>query len=181
MAYINAATSGNFARVLVRVSAGDAVPTRADFLTTGTGSPVTHTVDAGTIDVPALQDLTITNNANTFRWRQLDVLSEKVISTVATNSIAGNIVVDPTTFFGDGGATTAADDKGIFNISNEKTKIDFLVAMSGLTQGDTVFIGSGYITNLAPAVSADSPVWVSPFTIEVDGDFAVTTLGSTIS
>ena len=179
MAYINAATSGNFARVLVRVSSGS-TPTRADFLATGTGSPVTHTVDAGTIDVPALQDLTITNNANTFRWRQLDVLSEKVISTVSTNSISGNLVVDPTTFFGDGGSTTAADDKGIFNLSNEKTKVDFLVALEGLSSGDRIIIGSGYITALAPAVSADSPVWVSPITIEVDGDFAVSTLADTV-
>ena len=178
MAYINAATSGNFARMLISVNGGSAA-TLAGFLTTGTGTPVLHTVDAGVIDTPALQDITITNNANTFRWRQLDVLSEKVISTVSTNSISGNLVVDPATFFGDGVGELALD-KGIFNLSNEKTKIDFLIALEGLTQGDRVVYGSGYITNLAPAVSADSPVWVSPVTIEVDGDFTVAILGATI-
>jgi hypothetical protein len=180
MAYINAASSGNFARLLIRVNSGVAANLTA-FLSTGSGSPVTHTVDAGTLDLPALQDITITNNANTFRWRQLDVLSEKVVSTVATNSISGNLVLDPTTFFGDGGGSTSADDKGVFNLSNEKTKVDFMVAFSGLSTDDHVVYGSGYLTNIAPAVSADSPVWVSPFTIEVDGDYTHFQLLSTVS
>lgn len=180
MAYINAATAGNFARLLVRVNDGSSAPALSDFLSTGTGDPVLHTVNNDTIDTPALQDITITNNANTFRWRQLDVLSEKVISTVATNSISGNLVLDPTTFFGTG-AGSAADDKGIFNLSNEKTNVDFFVAFEGLTEGDRYIIGTGYITNLAPAVSADAPVWVSPFTIEVDGDYTTGTLAASIS
>jgi len=33
--------------------------------------------------------------------------------------------------------------------------------------------GKGYITGLAPTVSADSPVWVSPITITVTGDYTV--------
>lgn len=180
MAYINAAVSGNFAKLLVRVNDGTD-PGLADFLSTGSGSPVLHTVDAGTIDTPALQDITITANPNLFSWSQLDSLSQKKVTTVSTNNVGGNLVMDPDTFFGDGGGTSSADDKGLFALANEKTKIDFLIAFSGITQGDRVLYGSGYITNLAPAVSADAPVWVSPFTIEVDGDYTVATLGATIS
>jgi len=37
-----------------------------------------------------------------------------------------------------------------------------------------VINGKGYITGLAPTVSADSPVWVTPITITVTGDYTVT-------
>lgn len=178
MAYINAITSGNFARLLIRVNDGTD-PVVSDFLTTGSGTPVLHTVNADTLDVPALQDITITNSPNTFRWRQLDTASEKVISTVSTNSVAGNFVLDPDTFFGVGGGT-AADDKGIFNLANEKTAVDILVAFEGISSGDQIIVAKGYITNIAPAVSADAPVWQSPITIEVDGDYAHSTLGDTV-
>jgi len=33
----------------------------------------------------------------------------------------------------------------------------------------------GYVTGLAPATSADSPVFVSPITITVTGDYTVVT------
>lgn len=167
MAYINAATAGNFARLLVKITDDDSsLPTVTNFVTAGVSD---YEVDNDVIDTPALQDITITNNANTFRWRQLDILSERVISTVSTNSIAGNLVLDPDTFFGEGG--TDAPGKGIFNISNEKVQVDFFIAFEGLSAGDRFLMGRGYITNLAPAVSADAPVWVSPFTVEVDGDY----------
>lgn len=167
MAYINAATAGNFATVMLNINDG-AAPALADFIT-NVATPVKVT---GTLEVPALQDITVTNNAGTFRWRQLDALSEKVVSTVSTNNIAGNLVVDPVSFFGDGTTPIVnAEDAGLFNLSNNKTKVDFIVFLSGYSVGDRYIMGSGYITNIAPAVSADSPVWVSPFTIEVDGDY----------
>jgi len=168
MAYINAATSGNFATVMVRVNDGGA-PAIGDFIT----NVATPVKTAATLEIPALQDITITNNAGTFRWKQLDSLSEKVVSTVSTNSVGGNLVIDTTAFFGDGGVTTSADDKGLFNLSNEKTSVDFVVFFSGYSVADRFIMGTGYITNVAPKVSADSPVWVSPFTIEVDGDYSV--------
>lgn len=167
MAYINAATAGNFATVMLTINDGSA-PALTDFIT-NVATPVKQ---AAALEVPALQDITVTNNAGTFRWRQLDALSEKVVSTVSTNSVAGNLVVDPTSFFGDGTTPiVTAEDAGLFNLSNNKTKVDFVVFLSGYSVGDKYIMGSGYITNIAPAVSADSPVWVSPFTIEVDGDY----------
>jgi len=30
--------------------------------------------------------------------------------------------------------------------------------------------GSGFVSGLAPTVNMDSPVWVTPIAIEVDGD-----------
>ena len=172
MAYINAATAGNFATVMVTISAGTA-PVIGGFIT----AAATPAKTAAALEIPALQDITVTNNAGTFRWRQLDVLSEKVVSTVSTNSVAGNLVVDPTSFFGDGTTpVVVAEDAGLFNLTNNKTAIDFVVFLSGYSVGDKYIMGTGYITNIAPAVSADSPVWVSPFTIEVDGNFTTGTV-----
>jgi len=66
-------------------------------------------------------------------------------------------------------AGTAARS-GIFGLSKDKTLVDF-----DLFIGDGVTIsGEGYVTGLSPTVSADSPVWVSPLTITVDGDYTLT-------
>jgi len=163
MAYINAASSADFVRVLVRVNDGT-TPVEADFHASGVAT-------ADTLEVPALQDITITNTPSTFRWKQLDTASEYVVTSVSTNSISGNLVLDPDTFFGANPGGGEADDEGVFNLSNDKIKIDFLIGLSGLSTSDRYIMGSGYFSNVAPAVSADSPIWVSPIGIEVDGDY----------
>lgn len=176
--YINAAQSGSFATILIRNSA--ATPgtwALGDFLNGTTGD---RTVATNTLIMPALQDITVTNNANTFRWRELAALSEKVVTTVSTNSVSGNFVLDPETFFGTGTGTEATG-KGLFNLGNDKQLVYFLVSFDGydtssgnaLNDNSRYIGGQGYLTSVAPAVSADSPVWVSPFTIEVTGDFVV--------
>ena len=167
MAYINAASSADFVRVLVRVNDGTD-PATADFHTTGTPT-------SGTLEVPALQDITITNTPSTFRWKQLDTASEKVVTSVSSNSLSGTLVLDPATFFGSGGGSSATQ-KGIFNLSNDKTKVDFLIGLSGLSTGDRYIMGSGYFSGVAPQVSADSPVWTSSISIEVDGDYSAGTI-----
>lgn len=145
------------------------------------GAQVTLTVyavskanDASGLSVPALQDVTINNANDVFTWTQLDTGSKLQVATTATNSIAMNLVLDPTTFFGDGSGSLAADI-GIFGLSKNKTKVFFeLVMGDDSTAANTKTIsGSGYITGLAPTVSADSPVWVSPVTITVTGDYTV--------
>lgn len=169
MAYINAATSGNFVRLLITTTISGSLD-QADFITSGVPS-------AGVLDVPALQDINLTNAPATFRWRQLDSLSENVVTTVSTNTVAGNLVLDPATFFGTTGpAGTTAAALGLFNLANNKTLIYFMICMNGTSSTDRAFLGQGYITNLAPSVSADSPVFVSSFTIEVDGNFTPVTL-----
>jgi hypothetical protein len=169
MAYINAASSADFVRVLVRINDGTE-PAAADFHTTGTAT-------TGTLEVPALQDITITNTPSTFRWKQLDTASEKVVTSVSSNSVSGTLVLDPATFFGTTGTSPFdAVEKGIFNLSNEKTRVDFLIGLSGLSTGDRYILGTGYFSGVAPTVSADSPVWTSPVSIEVDGDYVAGTI-----
>ena len=126
--------------------------------------------DAG-MSLPALQDVTVNNSNDVFTWTQLDSGSKKNVATTATNSLDMNIVLDELTFFGNVSAiANSAAKLGVFNLSKNKSYVDF-----NLFIGDGVTIsGVGYVTGLAPTVSADSPVWVTPITITVDGDYTVT-------
>lgn len=128
------------------------------------------------LSVPGLQDITINAANDVFTWTQLDQSSKLQIATTATNSLGMNIVVDQTVFFGDTGQTAGeADYIGIWNLSKDKTKVDFEIYLGDTDGGATgkTISGEGYITGLAPTVSADAPVWVSPITITVDGDYTV--------
>lgn len=133
--------------------------------------------DTGTT-IPALQDVTVNNANDVFTWTQLDSGSKQQIATTATNSLGMNLVLEQTTFFGDSTASAnTAALKGIFGLSKDKTKVSFslyLGSTDGATTSDGKTItGDGYITGLAPTVSADAPVWVTPITITVDGDYTV--------
>ena len=134
---------------------------------------------SGSLSVAALQDVTINASNDVFTWTQLDSASKQNIATTATNSLAMNLVLDKDSFFGtdDGayGSSTTVAGAGIFGMSTLKTNVGFSLYMgdeSDGTEGITI-TGNGYITGLAPTVSADSPVWVSPITITVDGDYTV--------
>lgn len=131
--------------------------------------------DSSGLDVPALQDVTINNANDVFTWTQLDSGSKKQIATTATNSLSMNIVLDQDTFFGTTVAGEDAQTAGIFGLSKDKTKITFTLFLGKEDDGSAgkTVTGNGYITGLAPTVSADSPVWVSPITITVDGDYTV--------
>jgi hypothetical protein len=129
------------------------------------------------LTVPALQDVTVNAANDVFTWTQLDKGSKLQIATTSTNSLAMNIVLDQTAFFGDTGETAGeADYKGIFGLSTDKDLIDFELYLGDTDQGapGKTISGQGYVTGLAPTVSADSPVWVSPITITVTGDYTVT-------
>jgi hypothetical protein len=123
------------------------------------------------MSVPALQDVTINNSNDVFTWTQLDEGSKQQIATTATNSLDMNIVLDELTFFGNTSASAnTATKSGIFGLSRDKTLVAF-----DLFIGDGVTVsGNGYVTGLAPTVSADAPVWVSPITITVTGDYSIT-------
>lgn len=128
----------------------------------------------GNMSVPSLQDVTINNSNDVFTWTQLDSGSKKQVATTATNSLSMNLVLDQNTFFGTG-ANTSVAGQGIFGLSKNKTAVGFSLYMGNTSvggQGKTVS-GIGYITGLAPTVSADSPVWVSPITLTVTGDYTV--------
>lgn len=125
--------------------------------------------------VPALQDMTVNNANDIFTWTQLDAGSKFQIPTTATNSLSGNLVVSQIEYFGDGVAD-GVQDIGIFGLSKDKIKVAFSLFLGKTDTGGTgkTLTGDGYITGLSWTASADAPVWVSPFTITVIGDYTVT-------
>ena len=152
----------------------------------GTANAVTLSLDvatntdditqaAGALSIPALQDMTINAANDVFTWSQLDSTAKKQIATTSTNSVSMNVVVDTATFFGTvvGAAVTGTiAEQGLFGCSRNKTLINFIIRVENSTT-DTFIKGVGYITGLAPTVNADSPVWVSPVTITVSGEYTV--------
>jgi hypothetical protein len=159
MAYINPAP-GTTSQIVLKLDVGIAEGT----LTLG-GSPLT---------VPALQDITINAANDVFTWSQLDSTAKKQVATTSTNSISMNLVVDSTTFFGTTLASVQSDTvaaQGILGMSRNKTLVTFSLKFQENGATDRYIKGQGYITGLAPTVSADSPVWVSPITITVTGEY----------
>lgn len=152
----------------------------------GTANQVTLTLDVasdtsditqgvGALSVPALQDVTINASNDVFTWSQLDSTAKKQVATTSTNSISMNLVVDTASFFGTVVGSTISNtiaEQGLFGCSRNKTLINFIIRVENSTT-DTFIKGVGYITGLAPTVSADSPVWVSPITITVSGEYTV--------
>ena len=180
MSYINATTAVNRVKlVIVKASAlaTPGAPIETDFYSAASNTTgAITTVANGAIVVPGLQDVTVNNANGSFRWKQLDQSGENVITTNATNSLSGNFGLHPTTFWGSGGTSPFdAGEDGIFKLSNDRVQVAFLLAPEGVTDGKKLFMGTGFVSALAPKVSADSPVWVSPITVEVNGDYALGT------
>ncbi len=128
------------------------------------------------LSVPSLQDITVNASNDVFTWTQLDEGSKKQIATTATNSLSMNLVLEQDSFFGDGSsAAGTASLKGIFGMSSDKDLVEFSLYLGDNSDGTTgkTISGTGYITGLAPTVSADAPVWVTPITITVDGDYTI--------
>jgi hypothetical protein len=148
-----------------------------------TGSEVTLTLqnsaDATNDDlvIAGLQDMTINASNDVFTWEQLDSGSKFQIATTATNSVAMNLVVDQTTFFGSGSTTSTdtATNLGVFGMSSVKSKVEFSIFLGKTDAGGAgkTISGEGYITGLAPTTSAGEPVWVTPITITVVGDYTI--------
>jgi hypothetical protein len=158
MAYINPAP-GTTSQIVLKIDCGIALGT----LTLG-GSPLT---------VPALQDITVNAANDIFTWSQLDATAKKQVATTSTNSLSMNLVVDPSTFFGTTLASVQSDTvaaQGLLGLSRNKTLVTFSLKVEE-AGSDKYIKGQGYITGLAPTISADSPVWVSPITITVTGEY----------
>lgn len=126
--------------------------------------------------LPYLQDITVNNSTGVFRWKTLDSTAENAATTPATNSISMNIVVDETSFFGTANVENSVIADGIFGTSKNKTRVHFEIGLEGADSGDVTLSGSGFISGLAPTVNMDAPVWVTPITIEVDGDYTTGTV-----
>jgi len=149
-------------------------PGVTDVESTLTISVNSNTSDTGLI-VPAIQDVTINAANDVFTWTQLDSTAKEQIATTSTNSLSMNIVLDQDVFFGTDPSTgTTAAELGIFTLSINKTLVGFELYLGdtdGGVEGKTI-TGTGYVTGLAPTVSADAPVWVSPITITVTGEYS---------
>jgi hypothetical protein len=151
---------------------------------------------ADTLSIGCLQDVTITASTGVFSWTDFCSTDTNKITTPADNEVATNVVIDNEKYFGSGsGSAGAAANVGIASLSQNKTKVQFIVIWNSngsspasgtanvaallttttrntlATTADPIYwsSGVGYITNLAPTVSPDAPVWVSPMTIAVDG------------
>lgn len=178
MAYINATTRENWVKlVLVKYDAtAHGTLSGSDFYS-AVGSDGSLTLVAGAIEITGLQDVTINNANGSFRFKTLSQEGENVITTVSTNSVSGNFVLDPTLFFGTTGESTTAATAGVFGLSNKRTQVAFMIAPSGVkttqTPDNYLLMGNGFISSLAPKVDASSPVWVSPINVECNGDYTV--------
>ena len=132
----------------------------------------TANASATALVVPGMQDVTINNSTGVFRFKTLDSTAESAVTTPATNQLSLNCIVDSTAFFGT--AVSGDDDakeNGLFGVSKNKTRVFFNVYFDGTDTGSKFLSGAGFVSGLAPTVNMDSPVWVTPVTIEVDGDF----------
>lgn len=162
MAYIAVNSTDNFVRLDLNADGVD-YSSNVSVAFDGAGS-------ANVLTVPALQEVTVNATPGTFNWQQLDSLSEFVVTTPSTNSVAVTLVLDPTTFFGNVGAT-----QGIFTTTNNKTETYFRLYWSGDDSGDRYIQGKGYLSGVAAAVSPGSPVWTSPLEILVNGNYTTGT------
>jgi hypothetical protein len=128
------------------------------------------------ITIPGLQDITVNAANDVFTWSQLDATAKQQVATTSTNSLGMNLVVDDAIFFGttlNAAQTDTVALQGLMGLSRNKTKIKFSLKMVENSSSDRYLSGIGYITGLAPTVSADSPVWVTPITITVSGEYTV--------
>lgn len=151
------------------------IDTTASSTVTGT-PPTAIALGASALVVPAIQDVTVNAANDVFTWSQLDTTAKQQIATTSTNSLSMNIVVDDASFFGTTLAATQSGtvaEQGLLGLSRNKTPICFTLKMRENSSTDRILKGQGFITGLAPTVSADAPVWVTPVTITVSGEYLV--------
>ena len=179
MARITVNETGNQPLILLATFANNIIPN---------ANVIANTVAVGNINganvlsVGCLQDVTITASTGVFSWTDFCSIDTNKLPTPADNEISTNVVVDDTKWFGSNASATVNDpasEQGMAKLSQNKIPVQFLVswnnsniadvANGNVANGTYWSSGIGYITNLAPTVSPDAPVWVSPMTLAVDG------------
>jgi hypothetical protein len=134
----------------------------------------TANVANAALSVICLQDITITNSTGIFSWTDFCSIDTNKVTTPADNEITTNVVLDAENWFGNASAgNTTAEYNGVSGLSINKIPVSFQIVMNGNNTANSAFYyeGVGYISALAPTVSPEAPVWVSPLTIAVDGAF----------
>jgi len=161
MAGVINVTSGNQAILVLGSNAALAVPGAA-----------------GSLNVPLVQDLTLTTSPGTVRYSTLDSTASSAFTTVVENEVSFNMLVDDEVFFGEDGGnlTNQVANVGLWSTSNSKTEVFFSVAFEGSDSSDYYLTGKGFIGGLAPSASIDQAVWISPGTITVNGDLTKSTV-----
>lgn len=135
----------------------------------------TANVANGALSVTCLQDVTITNSTGIYSWTDFCSTDMNKITTPADNEISTNIVIDDIGWFGNAAAgNTTAAYNGVAGLSINKIPVSFRIVMNGdnSTANAYYYEGVGYISSLAPTASPEAPVWVSPLTIAVNGQFS---------
>lgn len=127
---------------------------------------------ANTLSVTCLQDITITNSTGIYSYTDFCSTDMNKITTPADNEISTNLVIDNVGFFGNANATANSSSfYGVAGLSENKINIQWKLVMNGgnATANAYYYAGQGYISALAPTVSPEAPVWITPMTIAVDG------------
>lgn len=181
MAYITVNETGNFPALILSTdvancNVGNATTSGNGFLAgTVDNSNVANT---SLLVVTCLQDVTITNSTGIFSWTDFCSASINKVTTPSDNEISTNIVIDDQKFFGaNASAANTASNYGVSGLSQNRVEVAFRVQLNNNSSvGNTLpantyaYWGKGYLSSVAPTVSPDSPVWVSPLTIAVTGD-----------
>lgn len=131
---------------------------------------------ANSIQLPFVQDVTVTNSTGVYSYTTFSDIDTRKLSTPADNTISTNVVIDDVAWYGNASATAnSAVQLGVQSISSNKTPVGFRVYVAGTANvAGTVSRyreGVGFITNLAPTTTPDAPVWITPLEIAVDGSY----------
>jgi hypothetical protein len=130
----------------------------------------TSNVANAPLSVTCLQDITITNSTGVYSYTDFCVADTQKLTTPADNEISTNLVIDGIGFFGNtANANTTASYFGVSGLSADKKEISWKLFLNGNANGAFYYTGTGFISSLAPTVSPEAPVWVTPLTIAVDG------------
>ena len=127
---------------------------------------------ANALSVTCLQDITITNSTGIFSWTDFCSTDTNKVTTPADNEISTNIVIEDVEFFGNANATANSSTFfGVEGLSSNKVQVQFKLIINGAnaTANAYYYAGQGYISSLAPTVSPEAPVWITPMTLAVDG------------
>jgi hypothetical protein len=127
---------------------------------------------ANALSVTCLQDVTITNSTGIYSYIDFCSGDMQKLTTPADNEISVNMVIDGTVYFGtDPVSPATAAEYGVAGLSNNKVEVQWKLIMNGgnATANAYYYAGQGYISSLAPTVSPDAPVWVTPMTLAVNG------------
>lgn len=130
----------------------------------------TSNVANAALSVTCLQDITVTNSTGIYSWTDFCSTDMNKITTPADNEVSTNMVLDGLVYFGNASATAnTAPFYGVAGLSENKVNISWKLYLNGNANGAYYYTGTGYVSSLAPTVSPEAPVWVSPMSIAVDG------------